>query len=232
MKNRYFKRGSLALVLLLTAALSACGKGAEEKAAAESPEAEASVTEAAVTEGSEGESSGEETGASPVITPFEDLFRDFSLQDLEGNEVTEAILSDCEVTMLNVWGTFCGPCLSEMPELGELNREYQEAGESFQVVGLVMDAFRQEEDGSIVADEEMVEKAKELAETTGADYLHIVPTGDFLYSLAASGETQAVPVTIFLDREGNIIDRPIAGARKKDNWKAVIDEKLEQAADE
>ena len=215
------------MALLLAAALSACGKGAEEKAAAESPEAEASVTE-----GSESGNSGEETGASPVITPFEDLFKDFTLQDLEGNEVTEAILSDCEVTMLNVWGTFCGPCLSEMPELGELNREYQEAGESFQVVGLVMDAFRQEEDGSIVADGEMVEKAKELAETTGADYLHIVPTGDFLYSLAASGETQAVPVTIFLDREGNIIDRPIAGARKKDNWKAVIDEKLEQAADE
>lgn len=214
------------MALLLAAALSACGKGAEEKAAAESPEAEASVTE-----GGEGGSTGEETGASPVITPFEDLFKDFTLQDLEGNEVTEEILSDCEVTMLNVWGTFCGPCLSEMPELGELNREYQEAGESFQVVGLVMDAFRQEEDGSIVADGEMVEKAKELAETTGADYLHIVPTGDFLYSLAASGETQAVPVTIFLDREGNIIDRPIAGARKKDNWKAVIDEKLEQAAD-
>ena len=222
MKNRYFKGGSLAMALLLAAALSACGKGAEEKAAVESPEAEASVTETAATEGSESGSPGEAAGAPEGIT----------LQDLEGNEATEAILSDCEVTMLNVWGTFCGPCLSEMPELGELNREYQEAGESFQVVGLVMDAFRQEEDGSIVADEEMVEKAKELAETTGADYLHIVPTGDFLYSLAASGETQAVPVTIFLDREGNIIDRPIAGARKKDNWKAVIDEKLEQAADE
>ena len=134
------------MALLLAAALSACGKGAEEKAAVESPEAEASVTETAATEGSESGSPGEAAGASPVITPFEDLFKDFTLQDLEGNEVTEAILSDCEVTMLNVWGTFCGPCLSEMPELGELNREYQEAGESFQVVGLVMDAFRQETD--------------------------------------------------------------------------------------
>lgn len=180
-----------------------------------------------------GAEEGEWTGtAMPEITPFEEVFKSFTAVDTEGNEVTQEVFADYDLTMINVWGTFCGPCLNEMPDLGQLNREYQEAGKSFQIVGMVIDAFRVDEEGNIAVDDSMVETAKDLIAQTGADYLHIVPAGGFAYSLVISGEVQAVPVTIFVDSQGNIVDRPIAGSRSKENWQTIIDEKLEQTGNE
>ena len=45
----------------------------------------------------------------------------FTTEDLDGNEVTESILKDKDVTMINIWGTFCPPCIEEMPELAKLS---------------------------------------------------------------------------------------------------------------
>ena len=39
--------------------------------------------------------------------------------------------------MVNIWATFCSPCIREMPELAELNEAY---GDNFQVIGIVVDA--------------------------------------------------------------------------------------------
>jgi 3-oxoacyl-[acyl-carrier-protein] synthase II len=39
--------------------------------------------------------------------------------------------------MINVWGTYCNPCLNEMPDLGEIATEYDT--ETFQIIGIVCD---------------------------------------------------------------------------------------------
>ena len=52
------------------------------------------------------------------------VFENFTAQDLDGNPVDESIFQGYDVTMINLWGTFCGPCLQEMPDLGELADEY------------------------------------------------------------------------------------------------------------
>ena len=208
-----------AAAVICLAALSACGG---QEASAESGSVKESGTEAAA--GVSADASAEKY--VPEITPFEDIFRSFSLKDTEGNEVTEAVLSDHELTMINVWATFCNPCLKEMPDLGALNREYQEDGKSFQIIGLVMDGFRVEESGEIVEDPDMTETARSMIDQTGADYLHLIPTGDFAYSLVASGQTQSVPTTLFVDSEGNMIGKPVVGSRSGENWKVIIDEKL------
>ena len=41
----------------------------------------------------------------------------FESQDLDGNKITSDIFSNNIITMINIWGTFCGPCIREMPEL-------------------------------------------------------------------------------------------------------------------
>ena len=38
----------------------------------------------------------------------------FSAKDIDGKNVSEAIFADSKITMVNVWGTFCGPCIREM----------------------------------------------------------------------------------------------------------------------
>ena len=47
----------------------------------------------------------------------------FSTTDLEGNTVTNDIFSQADLTVVNFWGTFCNPCINEMPELAKWNEE-------------------------------------------------------------------------------------------------------------
>lgn len=89
----------------------------------------------------------------------------FEGPDVNGNSVSETIFSQSKLTMVNVWATYCNPCLSEMPGLGELAGEY-EPGE-FQIVGVISDVTED-------ADEETIATAEELIDATGADYTHLL----------------------------------------------------------
>lgn len=152
------------------------------------------------------------------------VFEDFTAQDLDGNTVDESIFADYEVTMVNLWGTFCGSCLQEMPDLGEISDEYADRG--FQIVGICTDAVNGE--GEIL--EDVVETAKADAQETGADYLHIVPTGEIFTDLLP--RVSGVPTTIFVDKEGKQLGLADMGAKDKDAWIQVIEEKLAQAQQE
>lgn len=142
----------------------------------------------------------------------------FTATDLEGNEVDQSIFSGHSVTMVNIWGTFCPPCIDEMPDLAALNTEYADRG--FQVVGLVSDLLDQ--DGSI--SESQLATARDIVDTTGADYLHLQPGPDF-YSLL--GQVSALPATLFVDENGIQIGSAYLGAKEKDKWAAVIEPLLE-----
>ena len=171
----------------------------------------------ALTACGQGESGGE---SSRQVTVFED----FTAQDLDGNPVDESIFADCDMTMINLWGTFCGPCLQEMPDLGEIADEYADKG--FQIVGICTDAVNL--DGEIL--EDVVETAKADAQETGADYLHIVPVGEIFTDLLP--RVTGVPTTIFVDSKGQQIGLADIGAKDKDAWIQVIEEKLAQAGQE
>lgn len=97
------------------------------------------------------------------------ILSSFSTTDIEGNAVDESLFSDYKLTMVNVWATYCGPCISEMPDLGTLAEEYADKG--FQIVGLVSDVL--DSDGNL--DSAQIDKAKEIVASTGANYTHIVP---------------------------------------------------------
>lgn len=49
----------------------------------------------------------------------------FEVTDLEGNPVGESnsIFENTDITVVNCWGTFCTPCIDEMPELEEWTKE-------------------------------------------------------------------------------------------------------------
>ena len=61
----------------------------------------------------------------------------FSATDMNGSPVTSEIFAKNKVTMLNIWGTFCGPCIREMPDLVKLNEANKSNG--VEVVGIVID---------------------------------------------------------------------------------------------
>ena len=146
-------------------------------------------------------------------------FQFFTAEDIEGNEVTHEIFADADLTVINIWGTFCGPCIQEMPDLGELSHEYAE--KNVQFVGLVGDAFDQQ--GKI--DSAIVEEAKSIVAQTGADYLHILPMNELLYNVMS--QITAFPTTVFVDSEGKQVDYAYLGAADKATWAERIDAALE-----
>ncbi|WP_312640331.1 TlpA disulfide reductase family protein [Hydrogenoanaerobacterium sp.] len=194
----------LTMVLAAVTVLSACSP---KQIDASSSAAEASLSASA---GDATSSAAEES--VPSLSAF-------TSTDLEGNEVTQEIFADYDLTMINIWATFCGPCLSEMPELGELAAEYKD--KNVQIVGIVMDVLKQ--DGTI--SEEMVDTAKEVVAKTGAAYTHLLPSNDLIQ--AKLKDVTGVPETIFVDKSGNIVGKSYLGAKQKADWAKIIDKTLE-----
>lgn len=143
----------------------------------------------------------------------------FTAFDLDGISRDEQIFAGADLTMINIWATFCGPCLMEMPDLGELATEYEAKG--VQIVGVVLDVPAND-DGTFAAD--MVKTARELVAETGANYLHLLPSADLVS--AKLHEVSAVPETIFVDRAGNLVGEPYVGSRSKEEWAGILDSLL------
>lgn len=156
-------------------------------------------------------------GSSEEQTASSGQFSSFVATAMDGTSIDQEILKNSKVTMLNVWATFCGPCLNEMPDLGEIASEYDSS--DFQIVGIVLDAI--DSSGEIV--QSQVEKAQGLIEQTGADYLHLLPSQTLMETRLNT--VVSVPTTFFVDADGNIL-RTVTDSKEKDDWKSIIDEIL------
>lgn len=138
----------------------------------------------------------------------------FSSKDIDGKTYDQSVFSGKKVTMLNIWGTFCPPCIQEMPDLGELNKEY--AGKGFQIIGVVTDVT--DRNSSPIPSQ--IKQAKDIIAKTKADYLHLLPS-DSLNS-AILYYVQAIPFTIFVDENGNQIGTAYMGRKTKRDWDTII----------
>ena len=143
------------------------------------------------------------------------LLSDFTATDIDGNDVDASIFEDHDLTMVNVWGTFCPACLPEMTDLAALNREYADQG--FQVIGIVGDIRYTDGDHK----ENKIQTARDLIAQTGADYLHLLPSESL--ETAILNDMQGFPTTYFVDSEGNQVGKPYLLARDKDVWAGIID---------
>lgn len=152
----------------------------------------------------------------PVATeaPSEKYYLTFTATTVDGEEMTSEILEDSKLTMLNIWATYCNPCLEEMPYLGELATEYDSS--DFQLVGILSDV-------SETSSQEDIDYAKELIEQTKANYPHLL-LGQDLYSTLVGG-VNAVPTTFFVKQDGEVLGY-FVGATDKATWKELIDELL------
>lgn len=133
----------------------------------------------------------------------------FKSEDLNGNIVTNDIFLQKDLTVVNAWGTFCGPCIEEMPELAEWSKAMPD---NVQMIGLVGDIEGKE-------DTKHFELAKKIVEKAGADFVNIIPNEDFKELLSG---IVGYPTTFFVDKEGNIVGDPIVGA-DVDGYKAFVE---------
>lgn len=136
----------------------------------------------------------------------------FSTTDLDGNAVDSSILSEAKLTVLNVWATYCTPCVNEMPDLETLSQNYKD--KDVQVVGLVADVFD---------DEEKKAEAKEILSATGVTYVNLLP--DTVLDDSLLYDITGTPTTLFLDSEGKIL-KIVEGTRDLDALTEMVDELL------
>ena len=142
----------------------------------------------------------------------DEIFKGIESVDLEGDKVDDSLFKGTKLTMVNIWGTFCGPCVSSMPGFQTISEEYAEKG--LRVVGIVCDVIDEN-------DTETIEDAKIIYSYTGAKYTTVIPSPSINYAILDS--VVSVPVTIFLDEYGCQVGQRYVGARSLEDWKAIID---------
>lgn len=202
------------LLMMVTAASLGISAGAQEKLSSQQEESadEATAETSDETDGvdsdaADGKDTEEEKSAK------DGLFGEFETITLYGEEVDQDIFTEADLNMVNIWGTFCGPCIQEMPDLAELSEEYEEKG--LRIIGIISDVMTAEHEAAVT-----------IVEKTGADYTHLLLSEDLLDSYL--WEIQVVPTTVFLDGEGKQVGEVYTGSRSKEAWSEIIDEMLEQ----
>lgn len=141
----------------------------------------------------------------------------FDTIDLNSNKVTQDIFKDKKLTMINIWGTFCGPCINEMPDLQELYIDIKD--EEMNLIGIVSDIKSKD-------DSENIELAKKILDQKKAKFMSIIPDENLKNNLLSS--VSGVPTTIFVDSKGNIVGEAIVGSRSKDEYRKEIDKVLNE----
>ncbi len=93
---------------------------------------------------------------------------------------------DGSVTLINVWATWCPPCIAEMPSMEKLYQEYRDRG--FRIAAVSIDAGNADQVSSF---------AKNLGVTF--DILH-----DRSGAIQQTYQTMGVPQSFLVDRKGRI----------------------------
>ena len=141
---------------------------------------------------------------------------------VDGKDYTEKVFSDYDLTLVNVFTTWCSPCVNEIPELEKLYEEMREKGVG--VVGVVLDTVGDD----AKQNEDTVKKAGVLQEKTKASYPFLVPDSTMMNGRLNG--ISAFPETFFVDKEGNIVGETYSGSHSLDEWKEIVEKELENVS--
>ena len=144
---------------------------------------------------------------------------EFQLPDLSGTLVSSGDPRFAgKVLLINLWATWCQPCITEIPTLVELQALYGDSG--LVIVGI---AFEAEERA-----DRRLSKLQRFVAQRGINYLILDggQPGDFEVALPSVKNVQGFPVEILVDRAGRVVvSRNGYGYRKK--WRAKLTREIE-----
>lgn len=124
----------------------------------------------------------------------------FSTVDIYGNSYSSDDIKGAKLIMINFWEPWCGPCVSEMPELESLYQNYKEQG--LLILGVCY----------------TTEEAKYVIDDNGITYPILCGNDELLRFT-----TEYVPTTVFIDANGNVLtDEPMIGARSYEEWEEEV----------
>ena len=168
---------------------------------------------------SDGDMSVPAENGKPIEKSDLTKFPAFDGKDLAGNEVKSSTLfGENTVTVVNFWFTTCSPCVGELAELEELNKQLAEKGGA--VVGI--NSFTLDGDKTAIAE------AKDILTKKGVSYKNI-----WFDSKSEAGEftsgLYSYPTTYVVDKNGNIVGEPIVGAITGQKQAQTLQKLIDQA---
>lgn len=191
----------LGMAIMMAGAISACNAGS--KTANESVSTESQVNSSESTDSKKADESKAADSKKEDVS-----FPEFSAKTVEGGEISNDVFKDSKLTVVNVWGSWCGPCVQEIPELQKLSENMKD--KNVNVIGIAQDA------GS------NFQAVKEVLDKSKVTYQNIIPSGpteDFVMSL------QAFPTTFFVDSQGKIV-YAIQGSKNLEGFTQIVDDLL------
>lgn len=132
----------------------------------------------------------------------------FTIYDREGHTIEESIFAEHKLTMINFWEPWCGPCVSEMPELERLYEDYQDQG--LLIIG-------------VYSTDNMEEEVEQVLQNAGTTYP--ICFYDPAFDPYQSGY---VPTTIFVDENGHVYtveynETYVIGGKDYDTWVTYVE---------
>ena len=188
----------LGMALMVAAGISACNASSKT-----------SSSEATTTESKQADAKAEDS--KQAESDKEDKkFPEFTAKTVSGEDISSDLFKDSKLTVINVWGSWCGPCVQEIPELQKLYESMKD--KDVNVIGLAQDAGTD------------LDAVKEIIDKNKVTYQNIVPEGateDFVMSI------MAFPTTFFVDSDRNIVG-VIQGNRNLEAFTAAVEGVLEK----
>ena len=188
----------LGMALMMAAGISACNASSKTLS-----------SEATTTESKQADAKAEDS--KQAESDKEDKkFPEFTAKTISGEDISSDLFKDSKLTVVNVWGSWCGPCVQEIPELQKLYESMKD--KDVNVIGLAQDAGTD------------LDAVKEIIDKNKVTYQNIVPEGateDFVMSL------MAFPTTFFVDSDRNIVG-VIQGGRNLEAFTAAVEGVLEK----
>ncbi|KNY28091.1 TlpA family protein disulfide reductase [Pseudobacteroides cellulosolvens] len=132
---------------------------------------------------------------------------DFTLSDLDGNKVSLKDFHGKNV-YLNFWATWCPPCRKEMPAIEKLYKEYKDKG----LVVLAID---------LGEDKETV---KNFINENNYSFKVLLDSDQ---SIGSKYNISAIPVSYFIDKDGNIAAKRV-GAIEEDEMRQYIKDLMDK----
>jgi peroxiredoxin len=119
----------------------------------------------------------------------------FTGSSLSGDDVS---LSDYEgkVVLLDFWATWCGPCVQELPNVIDAYQAYHDKG--FEIIGISLDESQ----------EDLESFLKDHPDMT---WVQIFDGKGWDADIALQYEVEAIPFTLLLDRDGNVVHEGLRG---------------------
>ncbi|MDP3448274.1 MAG: TlpA disulfide reductase family protein [Eubacteriales bacterium] len=137
---------------------------------------------------------------------------EFSLTTLTGDTLDQTVFTENKLIMVNYWATWCGPCVSEIPDLIKISEDYADKG--FVLIG-------------VLTGDDDIDGAKSFIADQGVSYPVVLPEAFFLNHVDS---IYAIPTTMFFNAEGEQINAAVVGAKSYEDWAGLIDLLLGQVS--